>query len=52
MWLSLVTTLGPSWRTKIVARFEVFTEMKIQVVVFWAVKPCNDVVGYQTSTSP
>jgi hypothetical protein len=34
-----------------VARFEVFTAMKIQVVVFWVVSPCN-VVGYQRFGGP
>jgi len=29
------------------ARFEVFTVMKIYFVIFWIVKPCSDVVGYQ-----
>jgi len=31
------------------ATFEVFTAMKIQVVVFWIVMPCSDVVGYERS---
>jgi hypothetical protein len=29
------------------ARFEVFMAMKIQVMVFWAVMPHSDMVGYQ-----
>jgi hypothetical protein len=29
------------------ARFEVFTVVKIQVKVFWVVKTCSVVVGYQ-----
>jgi len=29
----------------IIERFEVFTMMKIQAMVFWAVTPCNDPVG-------
>jgi hypothetical protein len=31
---------------KVVARFEVFTAMKIHVNVFGVVTPCSDVVGY------
>jgi len=27
-------------------KFEVFTEMKIQAMVFWVVMPCSDVVEY------
>jgi len=30
-----------------VVKLQVFTVMKIHVVVFWVVTPCNDVVGYQ-----
>jgi len=29
------------------ARFDVFTAMKIKIVVFHIVAPCSDVVGYQ-----
>jgi hypothetical protein len=28
-------------------RFDVFTEVNIQVELFWIVTPCNVVVGYQ-----
>jgi hypothetical protein len=28
-------------------RLEVFTPMKIQVMVFWVVTPCSNMVGYQ-----
>jgi hypothetical protein len=35
-----------------VARFEVFTEMKINVAVFWVVTPCSGVVGYQCFRGP
>jgi hypothetical protein len=31
---------------------EVFTVMKIQVMVFWVMTPCNDVVGYQRFGEP
>jgi hypothetical protein len=31
------------------ATFEVFTAMKIHVIVFWVVTPCSDVVGYNVS---
>jgi len=31
--------------------FEVFTVVKIQVEVFWAVTPCSVMVGYQSSRS-
>jgi hypothetical protein len=37
-------------RSQIYARFEVFTAVKIQVQVFWVVKPCSVVVGYQRFT--
>jgi len=29
------------------AKFEVFTEVKIRVEVFWVLTPCNVAVGYQ-----
>jgi len=32
--------------------FEVFTAMKIQIVVFWVVMPCSDVVGYRRFGGP
>jgi len=28
-------------------RFEIFTAMKIQVVILWVMTPCSDVAGYQ-----
>jgi hypothetical protein len=34
------------------ATFEVFTAMNIQVVVFWVVTPCSDVIGYQRFGGP
>jgi len=30
------------------ARLEIFMVVKIHVMVFWIVPPCNDVVGYQS----
>jgi hypothetical protein len=27
-----------------IARFEVFTTMEVQVVVFWVMMPCSDVI--------
>jgi hypothetical protein len=33
-------------------RFEVFTAVKIQIVVFWVVTPYSDVVGYQHFGGP
>jgi len=33
-------------------RFEVFTVMTIQVVVFWVVTPSSDAVGYQRFGKP
>jgi hypothetical protein len=33
----------PLFRMLETARFEVFTAMKIQVVVFWVRMPCSDV---------
>jgi hypothetical protein len=35
-----------------IARFEYLTAMKIHVVVFWIVTPCNDVAGYQCFIGP
>jgi len=32
--------------------FEIFTATKIQVVVFWVMTPCSDVVGYQRFGAP
>jgi len=34
------------------ARFKVFTEVKIQVEVFWVVMPYSVVVGYQRFRGP
>jgi len=34
------------------SRFEVFTALKIQVTVFWAVTLCDVVVGYQPFGEP
>jgi hypothetical protein len=34
------------------AGFGVFTAMRIQVVVFWVMTPCSDVVGYQYFGGP
>jgi len=31
------------------ARPKIFTELKIQVVTFWVMMQCSDVVGYQRS---
>jgi hypothetical protein len=39
-------------RRQIFARFEVFTVMKMQVVVFCVVRPCSVVVGYQRFGGP
>jgi hypothetical protein len=33
-------------------RFQLFTTMKIQVVVLWVVKPCSDVVRYRRFGGP
>jgi len=33
-------------------RFEIFTAMKIRVVVLLVGMPCNDVVGYQRVEGP
>jgi hypothetical protein len=33
-------------------RFEVFMEVKIQVEVFWVLKPCSVVVAYQQFGGP
>jgi len=32
-------------------RFEVFTAVKIQVMVFWVVTSCNVAIGYQSTTT-
>jgi len=34
------------------ARFEVFIAVKIQVVVFWVMMPCSDVLGYHCFMGP
>jgi hypothetical protein len=34
------------------ARFEVFTAIKIEVMVFWVLMPCSVVVGYQRFGAP
>jgi hypothetical protein len=34
------------------ARFEVFTPMKIQVLILWVVTPCSGVVGYEHFRQP
>jgi len=31
-------------------RLEIFTAMKIQIMVFWVMALCNDMVGYHCST--
>jgi hypothetical protein len=36
----------------LLARLEVFTGMEVEVVVFWIVTPCSDVVGYHREFSP
>jgi hypothetical protein len=36
----------------IIARFEILTAVKIQVVVFWAVMQCSVVVGYHCFREP
>jgi hypothetical protein len=33
-------------------RFEIFTAMKIQIVIFWVVTPCSNMVGYQRFGGP
>jgi hypothetical protein len=33
-------------------RLKVFMAMKIQVMVFWVLTPCSDVVGYQIFRGP
>jgi hypothetical protein len=34
-------------KSTVFTTFEVFAAVKIQVVVFWVVRPCSDVVGYR-----
>jgi hypothetical protein len=34
------------------ARFEVFTAVKVELVVFWLLAPCGMVVGYQSFRGP
>jgi hypothetical protein len=34
------------------AMYEAFTAMSIQVLVFWIVTPCGDVLGYQRFGGP
>jgi len=45
----LTTSCGTLYH---VARFEVFTTVKIQFVVFWLIAPCSVVVGYQSFGGP
>jgi hypothetical protein len=33
-------------------RLDIFMVMKIHIVVFWVMTPCNDVVGYQYFSAP
>jgi len=44
-WLRLV-------KTNTYVRCEVFTEVKIQIKVFWIVTPCSVAVGYQFFREP
>jgi len=42
-------TLGVKW---LYMSFRICFETQIQVVIFWVVTPCNDVVGYQRFGGP
>jgi hypothetical protein len=44
--------MGDENLCSIVARCEVFTAMKMQVVDLGVVTPCNDVAGYQRFEGP
>jgi len=46
---SFIVCLGIKW---IFERFELFTPLKIQVVVFWVLTPCSVVAGYQRFRGP
>jgi len=39
--------LWNTWKFFIFKRLEIFTVMNFHVVVFWVMKPCSDVLGYQ-----
>jgi hypothetical protein len=45
LWLLQTMFLGPLAQKTHLATRDVFTAMKIQVVVFWVVTPCSDVIG-------